>query len=284
VLDLADPAAPVLATLTETSPYAVALAAAGDRLWVTTGIVGGAAIELFDLVDSLRPEPVGVLPTDHEVINAITAVGHRLYAAVSGDLERGLSVLDYTVPTAPQERAHVPLPGDQTALLVAGATAYTSSARSIQVLDLGDPDRPARVGETWVPATVLGLAAAGDRLHLAASGLGLWILPGQEDPSVPVLDPGDDGEPAVPRATVLRAYPNPFNPAVTLSFTLTRPEPVTLDVYDLAGRRVARLRHGPHAAGPHTVAWRPTDLSSGTYLVRLVTPDRVHTTKLSLIR
>ena len=45
-----------------------------------------------------------------------------------------------------------------------------------------------------------------------------------------------------------------------------------LVVYDLLGRQVRVLLDGTRAAGTHEVVFEAGDLSSGTYLVRLVTP------------
>ncbi|MFN8179209.1 MAG: T9SS type A sorting domain-containing protein [bacterium] len=64
------------------------------------------------------------------------------------------------------------------------------------------------------------------------------------------------------------AFPNPFRDSVTLRFALGRPSPVTLDTYDVAGRRVARLLDGKVlSAGDHSVRWAaPT---SGVYFYRV---------------
>ncbi len=76
-----------------------------------------------------------------------------------------------------------------------------------------------------------------------------------------------------PRADVvqdLTAWPNPFNPATTIGFRLTRDVPdAHLAAYDLRGQRVALLHAGALAAGPHRMAWRPRDLPSGVYVYRL---------------
>lgn len=72
-------------------------------------------------------------------------------------------------------------------------------------------------------------------------------------------------------ALALRAWPNPFNPRVALSFAMPRDGRAELVIYDLAGRRVATLLDGPVTAGAHTVHWdgRGQDgrsVAGGTYL------------------
>ncbi|HOX26008.1 MAG TPA: hypothetical protein PLL30_09405 [Candidatus Krumholzibacteria bacterium] len=78
------------------------------------------------------------------------------------------------------------------------------------------------------------------------------------------------GAPDAPAAVALaQNSPNPFNPATDIAFGLEQAARVSLTVYDLAGREVARLVDGDLPAGPHRVAWQPRDLPSGTYVYRL---------------
>ncbi|RJP78663.1 MAG: T9SS C-terminal target domain-containing protein [Candidatus Zixiibacteriota bacterium] len=64
-------------------------------------------------------------------------------------------------------------------------------------------------------------------------------------------------------------YPNPFNPATTIRFQLSRAQQVTVDVYNLQGRRVANLVDGQLSAGHHDLQWAPDGLASGIYFLRL---------------
>jgi hypothetical protein len=96
---------------------------------------------------------------------------------------------------------------------------------------------------------------------------------------------------APPRsALALAAAPNPFNPQTVLTFALAAPGQVTLRAYDLAGRAVRTLIHGGElAAGPHAIRWDGRDdrgrhLPSGTYLLRLRTPDDHVAARATLVR
>jgi hypothetical protein len=81
----------------------------------------------------------------------------------------------------------------------------------------------------------------------------------------------------------LVAAPNPFNPATTLRFALATAGLARLEVFDLAGRRVATLCDEVRAAGPHAVTWQPQDLGSGVYLARLTTREGTTTARLTLL-
>jgi hypothetical protein len=101
----------------------------------------------------------------------------------------------------------------------------------------------------------------------------------------------NNGSVAVPQpdaapALVARhgAWPNPFNPRVTVAFTLTATADVSLDVYDLRGRRLATLAAGELAAGTHQRSWDASGLPSGTYAYRLIAAGRFYAGKLQLVR
>jgi len=68
--------------------------------------------------------------------------------------------------------------------------------------------------------------------------------------------------------------PNPFASRTTVRFAVPNAGPVSLVVYDVAGRKVADLVDRPLPAGAHAVEWDGRDrdgsrVASGVYLVRL---------------
>ncbi len=75
----------------------------------------------------------------------------------------------------------------------------------------------------------------------------------------------------IPTATRLQQnYPNPFNPSTRLSFVVGRTSLVTLTVFDLMGREVAKvLKDVRIEAGSYEIPYNATDLASGIYLYRL---------------
>lgn len=72
----------------------------------------------------------------------------------------------------------------------------------------------------------------------------------------------------------LTAYPNPFNPSTTISFTLSHLTEVTLTVYNLQGRQISKLLNEQLLnLGVHQLQFDASDLSSGTYFYVLQTSD-----------
>ncbi len=92
-----------------------------------------------------------------------------------------------------------------------------------------------------------------------------------------------------PAALALAAWPNPFRPSVTLSFTLAAPAAVELSIHDVAGRRLRRLEAGSFAGGEQRLAWDGRDdagrsLPSGVYLARLRAGDAAENLRLLRLR
>jgi flagellar hook assembly protein FlgD len=83
--------------------------------------------------------------------------------------------------------------------------------------------------------------------------------------------------------------PNPFNPKTAIAFSLTEPGDVTLEVYDVAGRRVAILLDRHMDAGAHVAHWdgRTSDgerAASGVYFYKLAAGDERTSRKMVLLK
>ena len=79
-------------------------------------------------------------------------------------------------------------------------------------------------------------------------------------------------------------YPNPFNPATTISYTLPEAAFVSMKVYSLLGEEVATLVNANQPAGTHQVHFDAAGLPSGVYFYRLSAGSFSATRKLMLVR
>ncbi len=79
-------------------------------------------------------------------------------------------------------------------------------------------------------------------------------------------------------------FPNPFNPSTRIKFSLRQEGRVTLNVYDVSGRLVAKVLDRDMPAGDHEVGFQADGLVSGVYFYRLVAGDEVMTKKMILLR
>ena len=94
-----------------------------------------------------------------------------------------------------------------------------------------------------------------------------WLLPTPTDVT-PTLGQG----PAA--LSLAQNAPNPFRGATSVRFAVPQSGPVSLEVYNVAGRKVADLVTGALDAGAYTVSWDGRDrdgsrVASGVYLYRL---------------
>jgi hypothetical protein len=81
------------------------------------------------------------------------------------------------------------------------------------------------------------------------------------------------------------ARPNPARGSIHVWFTLANRESATLELIDIAGRRVTRREVGSLGAGPHLVNLAAsTRLQSGIYFLRLIQGERVLTARVALVR
>jgi hypothetical protein len=100
----------------------------------------------------------------------------------------------------------------------------------------------------------------------------------------------DDGTSVIPDHFSLgNNYPNPFNPTTAIAFNLPLRSHVTIDVFNLLGRRVATLTDEDYSAGNHTVTWDGTSsdghtVSTGIYMYRIEAGDFVQTKKMLLLK
>ena len=85
------------------------------------------------------------------------------------------------------------------------------------------------------------------------------------------------------------AYPNPFNPSTTLSFSLAEASEVHLDIYNQKGQKVRSLMSGMMNGGEHQIVWNGTDdsgrqVSSGLYFFRMKSGSYSSTRKMIMMK
>jgi len=85
------------------------------------------------------------------------------------------------------------------------------------------------------------------------------------------------------------SYPNPFNPATTIRFSIAADMPVRLEIYGTDGRRVAVLVDETLGAGPHETVWQGRDdtgrqVASGVYFSKLLAGSQSVVRKMTLMK
>ncbi|MCB9357431.1 MAG: T9SS type A sorting domain-containing protein [Calditrichaeota bacterium] len=99
-----------------------------------------------------------------------------------------------------------------------------------------------------------------------------------------ILLDANESRPELPTELALAAYPNPFNPNSTITFTMPASGVAEVTIFDVQGRKVETLIHETLHAGTHQTSWSANEAASGTYYCRLSTPDDSRVIPLILLK
>ncbi len=72
------------------------------------------------------------------------------------------------------------------------------------------------------------------------------------------------------RFNLYQNYPNPFNPSTIIRYSLPEASYVTLTIFDIIGREVAKLIEEVQTAGHKEVVWNAYNYPTGVYFYRIV--------------
>ena len=68
----------------------------------------------------------------------------------------------------------------------------------------------------------------------------------------------------------VKAYPNPFNASINITYTINHRSNIHLNIFDLNGRLISNQNLGLKESGNQHLKWSPnSSISSGVYLYRL---------------
>jgi hypothetical protein len=95
----------------------------------------------------------------------------------------------------------------------------------------------------------------------------------------------DDEPPLFPTEFQLsQSFPNPFNPLTTIQYALSTQSFVTIDIFDILGRKIETFAEGIKPAGEYQVIWDAGKQSSGIYFYRIKAGEKVETKRMMLVK
>lgn len=113
----------------------------------------------------------------------------------------------------------------------------------------------------------------------------LWYLlaklTGWKTDAVAIEDGKDIKQPVKSFMTV-SSYPNPFNSSVTIKVQLDNPEPSTLTVYNMLGKKVYSEKNKTNST-KHKYRWNAASKASGIYIYKIQSGIEEKTGKLVLV-
>ena len=174
--------------------------------------------------------PIGTAPI---VVNEITLVGSRC-----GRFECALPLLEHGLIPVEQTISAV-----RYALSAAGGFRHRGATRYVDANPLADMTQ---LGEKLFYNLVAGHlqpVVTGVKTHAGA------VLPKQ--------------------FSLAQNFPNPFNPATSIQYSLPSTSNVTLTVYNVLGQHVATLVNTEQTAGLKSAVWNANAFASGVYFYKL---------------
>lgn len=266
------------------------LSVAGDLLWDSLGVV-------IDTIDTFTLRGVGLdLQHRYSTTAWIDETGGHDELWTQVVREDGSTIF----PSGGEQVSSVPsskvlvgvLPSDSSTVLFIWTDSRTPSGIYAQRLDtLAYPLWNSNdVAVSIPPLSVVKLtsdgsggaiiAGSGDSFSIRLVQLSRYGNLGQVITSV--RESWVDG---LPDHVVLnQSFPNPFNAGTMISYSLPSRLYVTLDVYDIIGRRVKMLVREVQGPGAYRISLEASDLPSGVYFYRLQAGDFVQTRKMLLLK
>jgi len=203
---------------------------------------------------------------------SITFSSGKILLADTITVKRGWNIIgSLSVPIAPASITSIP-----PNLVTSEFFGYTGVYSVATIINPGQGYwvRMNEDGKLILSATISAGTSAQNRIH---------IVPTSDVPPPPPT--GATVKPALPKAYQLQQnYPDPFNPTTTISYTIPKPGFVSLIVYDVLGREVARLVQENKLPGEYSVEWNAMRVSSGVYYYRLTAGNYVQTKKMLLMK
>ena len=84
--------------------------------------------------------------------------------------------------------------------------------------------------------------------------------------------------------TLDQNFPNPFNPKTTIRYQIPEESKVVIKVYNIIGAEVSELLNEYKQAGNYEIDFTSGDLSSGTYIYRIITNNYTMSKKMILLK
>ncbi|MBX7046762.1 MAG: T9SS type A sorting domain-containing protein [Ignavibacteria bacterium] len=85
-------------------------------------------------------------------------------------------------------------------------------------------------------------------------------------------------------SSIKQNFPNPFNPATKISFTVANEGFISLKIYDMTGREIAVLANGVYTEGEYSVNWDARNFATGAYLYKFVSNEKTEIKTMMLVK
>jgi hypothetical protein len=230
-------------------------------------------LQIINISNPAVPTFAGVYATP-DVAHNVFVQGNYAYVA---DNYAGIQIINISNPTNPALTASYGTPASAYGVFISNNYAYIATAdNGLRILDVSVPSNPSFIGNYITPGISWNVFVSGNYSYVA------------DHHSVVILyfyaTGIEENAPIPSQFTVLQSYPNPFNAQTTIQYSLPKQSDVTIDIFDILGRKIETIAEGTKPAGEHQVIWNASRQASGVYFYRIKAGDKVETKKMVLMK
>lgn len=176
IIDIFNPAEPVLAGSLDTAGTAYDVFVEGDYAYIADGDAG---LQIFDISNPVMPVWTGTLSTQWEARSVFVTNGYAFIASGDG----GLCIADVTNNSNPVSAGFCDTPGMAEDVYVSGNYAYVADGSGgLQIIDVSNPPTLSVAGSYDTEGWAYGVVVSGGYVYVADGTNGLQVL-NTEDPA-----------------------------------------------------------------------------------------------------
>ncbi|MBZ0265350.1 carboxypeptidase regulatory-like domain-containing protein [bacterium] len=277
IIDVADRNNPVVVGSIETTGFAWDVSVQGNTALIADGADGG--VRLINIENPADPVEIGFIVTEGSALG-IVVDDDLAYVA---DGIAGLKIIDMSNVEMPAIIASYAVPGISTNVFLENGVLYLASQfAGLRIIDIEDPENLHESGYYTTEGNALAVAAREEFAYVAAGE----FLEIYDCSSALGWNPVQNRTDLVPPSTIALepAYPNPFNPSITVPFTLPEKMDVRLRLYNIIGQQVAELNQGVLDRGHHELVFEAVNQTSGVYFIVLEAGEHQAMQKVILLK
>jgi hypothetical protein len=276
IINISNPANPSLTGYFHTRNYAQSISVMNNYVFVAEQDSG---IQIIDVSNPSEPTLAGSYQSWGSVSSLFILDNYAYLIFNSGLYNPHLNIIDVSDPTNPGVLGEYFLPDSSYArkVYVSANFAYIADGNSgLQIINVSDPNYPIFAGNYDTPRSASAVYVLGDHIYVA------------DDSSLQILrfnSIGIGGEASLPKdISIAQNYPNPFNAQTIIQYTLPEQSMVSIDIFDILGRKIAMLAEGIKPEGEYQAIWDASRKSSGIYFYKIRVGDKAETKKMVLIK
>ena len=312
IYDLSQPASPEFLANYHAQGSIQDMAIIGNYAYLC---IANHGLEIVDLTSPNNPYQYEILDTVPAPRQIVIENDYAYFACG----QSGLMILDVADPAAPSLAGYFyRYPINILSMAIRDSVAYLSDSDFLTIVDISDPSNITLLNSIYYGRSVGKIAFLDNYMLLsgfynsidfyslsvpaqpefaftstATAGLGDFVF---RDDDI-IINEGSsitfarfhqtaiDEFAAIPGAVGLCSnYPNPFNASTTIRYRLPEPSTVTLDIYDVLGRKVQTLASRRQSAGDHMINWNADGFSSGVYIYRITAGEQTLSGEMLLLK